>query len=310
MPDIRIMSLLLLAATLPLSAIADEGVLEINQACAEGSGCFSGDSAGFPVEINSPGSYALTGSLDVPSGVDGISVNADNVRIDLGGFVLRGPVSCTGTPPTCDDAGFDSGVDAGAQSGVVVHGGAVIGFAGNGIDVGPNGSAFDLKTTENGSNGVGMVGPGRAYNIESYRNEEDGFLVGDGTELRDVMALDNGRDGIDTGNYATVSGATVRGNADRGINALSNNRIKDVIVSDNGDEAGDFGIILFNGNGYVADSTVNGNADYGIQCSSGGESALRNLVLQNNNQATVGTTEFNGTCTQLATSLCNNSPCP
>ena len=34
-----------------LPAFADEGVLEINQVCAVNTGCFVGDSAGFPVTI-------------------------------------------------------------------------------------------------------------------------------------------------------------------------------------------------------------------------------------------------------------------
>ena len=45
--------LLLLSA---LAAHADQGSLEINQLCVA-SGCFAGDSPGFPVEITQPGSY-------------------------------------------------------------------------------------------------------------------------------------------------------------------------------------------------------------------------------------------------------------
>lgn len=42
-------------------AVAADGELEINQACAGSSvGCFPGDSAGFPVSITQPGSYRFT----------------------------------------------------------------------------------------------------------------------------------------------------------------------------------------------------------------------------------------------------------
>jgi hypothetical protein len=44
---------------------ASDGQLEINQACAVNTGCFPGDDPGFPVTITQPGSYRLTGNLDL-----------------------------------------------------------------------------------------------------------------------------------------------------------------------------------------------------------------------------------------------------
>ena len=44
-------------------ALAVDGVLEINQTCAVQTGCFAGDSPGFPVTITQPGSYRLTSNL-------------------------------------------------------------------------------------------------------------------------------------------------------------------------------------------------------------------------------------------------------
>ncbi len=62
----------LLAVGLTSPALAVDGVLEINQACAD-SGCFSGDGAGFPVIISAAGSYRLTSNLVVPNeNTDGI----------------------------------------------------------------------------------------------------------------------------------------------------------------------------------------------------------------------------------------------
>ena len=55
------MALVLLSAS---PALAVDGVLEINQVCADKTGCFSGDAAGFPVTIGTAGSYRLTGNLD------------------------------------------------------------------------------------------------------------------------------------------------------------------------------------------------------------------------------------------------------
>ena len=59
--------LVLVAATLWLIPVAnaDNGVLEINQACAVHTGCFSGDDPGLPVTIDSSAgrSYRLTSDL-------------------------------------------------------------------------------------------------------------------------------------------------------------------------------------------------------------------------------------------------------
>jgi len=78
---------------------ASDGVFEINADCAV-FGCFDGDSSGYPVTITNPGSYRLTGNLTT-SNVDTtlISVSADSVTIDLNGFALIGPVTCSPPPP-------------------------------------------------------------------------------------------------------------------------------------------------------------------------------------------------------------------
>jgi hypothetical protein len=82
-----VISLLLSADT-----IASEGVIEINQAAALAGGITPSDAPGFPVTLDQPGSYRLTGNLDFttisedPFGVTGIVITAEDVSLDLGGF--------------------------------------------------------------------------------------------------------------------------------------------------------------------------------------------------------------------------------
>ena len=88
----RLILIMLLLLTAP--ALASDGVLEINQTCAVETGCFSGDTAGFPVTISASGSYRLTGNLDLNAegvNVSGVAVSAPAVTIDLGGFQIVGP---------------------------------------------------------------------------------------------------------------------------------------------------------------------------------------------------------------------------
>jgi len=84
------------AAPLP----ASDGQLEINRACAVNTGCFTGDSAGYQVTITQPGSYRLTGDLDLSAlspDLQAVEVGAPAVTLDLGGFQIIGPTTCTGT---------------------------------------------------------------------------------------------------------------------------------------------------------------------------------------------------------------------
>lgn len=52
--------------------LAADGVLEINQTCAEATGCRPGDGSGFPVTISSPGNFIPTRDLEVPAGATGL----------------------------------------------------------------------------------------------------------------------------------------------------------------------------------------------------------------------------------------------
>lgn len=78
-------------------AVASDGVLEINQTCAI-VGCFSGDAPGFPVQIDGSAgtAYRLTSNLTVAGSAVSIP-SAQPVDLDLNGFAIRGPGSCSGT---------------------------------------------------------------------------------------------------------------------------------------------------------------------------------------------------------------------
>jgi hypothetical protein len=86
-----------------------------------------------PVVISQPGSYRLAANLIVPAGavMDAvIVVNADDVTIDLDGFTLAGPTSCSGQGATLVCAGGQ--VATGIKSdrlNTVVRNGTVKGFA-------------------------------------------------------------------------------------------------------------------------------------------------------------------------------------
>jgi hypothetical protein len=95
----RHLMLLLFLLTFATPALAVDGVLEINQTCGVQTGCFAGDTAGFPVTITAGGSYRLTSNLVISNkDIDGILVIANSVSLDLNGFEISGPRKGPGSP--------------------------------------------------------------------------------------------------------------------------------------------------------------------------------------------------------------------
>jgi hypothetical protein len=82
----------LLVAAPPVWAV--DGVTEINQTTITASG-------GFPYSISTSGSYRLTSNVTVPDvNTTAIVITAPGVTLDLNGFAILGPVTCSGDGTT------------------------------------------------------------------------------------------------------------------------------------------------------------------------------------------------------------------
>jgi len=173
--------LLLLCCFLP-AAQAVDGVFEINTACVN-FGCFPGDSGGFPVSITQSGSYRLTSNLNTTNAsVDMIDINANNVTLDLNGFEISGPVTCTGSPvSSCSGTGSGFGIDVNGDQ-VTIENGSIRGTGDACISatLGNDNSRFrDLTLTECGGAGI-VAASGRIDRIVVSRSEQAGInsLIG------------------------------------------------------------------------------------------------------------------------------------
>ncbi|MBX3724480.1 MAG: right-handed parallel beta-helix repeat-containing protein [Xanthomonadales bacterium] len=147
----------LTAGMLAVDAARADGVIEINQDCAM-AGCMTGDSPGFPVTITAAGHYRLTSdlSIDTTSPVINAFVDGD-VRLDLNGFTVRGPTTCSGTPVTSCSFSPSSScmINFSVRSGTLRNG-TVRGGAGHGV-CGGFGWGFvvqDVLITENPGEGI------------------------------------------------------------------------------------------------------------------------------------------------------------
>ena len=292
----------LLTLGLSSPALAVDGMLEINQACAVSIGCFSGDAAGLPVTITTAGSYRLTGNLTVPDvNTDGITVSADDVSIDLNGFAISGPVTCSGDPTDCSGAGGSGdGIVRTAASirGTSVKNGSISGMGNSGVVLGVQAEVTNLKTSWNHGRGI-WVGEGSVVSGSSaYQNDYIGIEAGNGSVISGNTAYQNGDWGIYSWG-SIISGNTTDGNS-IGILAAGSALVVGNTARRNENDGMAIGL-----GSVVSDNVVAQNMGHGLSFSDTG-SAYGGNVIWNNTEGTV-----EGTALQLGENACNGSTtCP
>jgi parallel beta-helix repeat protein len=277
-------------------AFATDGVIEINQARALAGGVTTGDTAGFPVLIDSAGSYRLTGNLVATASMHAISVSGSDVTLDLNGFSISGSGS-----------GLASGIHISATGNFEVRNGTIRDFPHNGITsttcIGCR--VIDMRFLDNGHAGALMAaqalisgctaaGNGNAglYGEESssfinnvvHDNDFNGlYLFGDGGGLIEGnVSYNNGNDGIAARRFTGLSSAVIRNNS-------SYANTQHGIQSDGGTVVGNTtsgndldGIHITTSAARVQGNRSTGNGDDGIQSSGvSGVSVTDNVVTGN-----------------------------
>lgn len=269
---------------LSTTAMAGDGTIEINQARALAGGVTASDAAGFPVTVDAPGSYVLTSNLNTTLEADGaIQITADDVTLDLNGFTIAGPVTCTGSGSTldCGSGIGGTGVDS-TGDGTVVMNGVVRGFASDGIDLDISCRVEDVTVTENRSAGLridddciavgviaslnaatgvmGAAATGAVLLTSSARgNKISGIRMSSISSVQGCAANGNGADGIELGSSAVAVYNASSENGSDGIYALGTTLIKGNAVY--GNAAWGLNMVTFSG--YVLNSSgSNGSGDY------------------------------------------------
>ncbi len=193
-----------LTVLVSLTAGADEGVLEINQACAVNTGCFAGDTAGFIITITSPGSYRLTSDLDAGVDKGAIKITASDVTVDLNGFRILG----SGTA-------FADGVFLSGATNVELRNGTIEGFGRHGIfavSSSPGARIIDIRA-------FGQAGTG-------IRLESEGALVRGCTASGNLI-------GIKVSDGGLVLDSVMENNSNVGLNNVSGSGYARNVLSDN-----------------------------------------------------------------------------
>ncbi len=275
-------------ATLAAPALAVDGVIEINQARALKGGITPGDTPGFPVTISVSGSYRLTSNLTVPdASTSGIVVTVNEVTIDLNGFAIVGPVTCTGGPPvvSCSPTGTGgSGISGPTSAEIRVLDGQIRGLYGFGVNVGSSALVRDVTVRWAAGGGIS---------------------VGSGSVVSRSTVLEGGFVGITSGPGSVISGNVVRSNLSTGIQANGGSTLDANTVMQNG-----YGIVVNSPGGggtTVVGNSISANSSIGLQCSGPVDGYTQNVLSLNNG----GGVQVSG-CTSLGagTNLCNSAPCP
>jgi len=233
--------------------------------------------AGFPIIICQAGSYRLSGHLSVPdAGTNGIDITADNVTLDLNGFTLSGPVTCTpfSIPLHCTATGKGIGImSSGSRKNITVRNGTVRGMGSSGIQLGATvgGLVEDMHVESSG----GSMGAGIVLDI--------------GTVTRCTVTANAGS-GIVASSDSTISFNSVTSNGANGVDGgglVSNNDI-----SENGQDG-------IHNAGLVLHNSIHANNGFGINGASG---FLGNSILSNHG----GTFTF---ATSMGQNLCDGVAC-
>ncbi len=161
------------------AARASDGVIEINHARALAGSVTPGDTPGYPVTLSASGSYLLTSNLSVPANVSGIRIGAPNVTLDLGGFTVAGPNTCTGYPVT--DCTLSNSSAAGIYASeyfTVIRNGIVAGASGYGVFVDDtSGVVEDVRVVSSGGHGIRMGSAARVTRCLSAGNDDSGIVA-------------------------------------------------------------------------------------------------------------------------------------
>ena len=281
-------------------ATAIDGAYQINAACAA-VGCFAGDSAGYPVTIAQPGTYELVGDLSVGNQVSSaIEVQASNVSIEMNGFRIIGPVTCSGTPVVCTPAtvgGGNIGINGWAYNptNLVVRNGSVTGM-GTGILASYDGRVEHVQALQNGDAGVrARTGTAVVDSTGSY----NGHLGIEGRLLVRCVASHNGQYGLAGGGLIKDSMAVF--NDSYGIYLGTGTNVVSSTITNNS-------VGLFSsGSNQILDSLVSNNTLVGLQVTQGADSVSRSTFAGNNG----GGQQWGGNVIETGINVCGTSTsCP
>jgi hypothetical protein len=202
----------LLACALAGAARGEGGVVDLDQAAAVAGGVTPSDLPGFPITLDRPGSYRLSGNLVVSQNESAISIptSGSGARVDLAGFAIRGPTTCTGAGGSlsCVNTGSGIGVSGLSASDVAIRNGRIVGMGSKPVELGARALLEDLIVASCG-NGVTCEASCGVFRLTVDAVLRNAIDVGSHSRVIDSVARNSGWDGLS----ATATGLVAEGNA-------------------------------------------------------------------------------------------------
>ena len=220
--------------------------------------------------IAQPGSYYLSANVTGSSGLDGITIDTDDVTIDLNGFAL------IGVPGSLD------GIRAnGTRKNLAIENGTVSAWGGDGVNLSTasNSIVNRVRSEGNGGTGISTDKGSLVSHCTAAENTGTGINVGPGSLVTTCTARENGGRGIAALDSSTIIGCTVHDNVSDGIAIGGACTVINSNVNGNGGDGIDGGCPGCHGN-TIRDCRVGSNTGDGI-LTNGHAYVLRNLVDSN-----------------------------
>ena len=246
-----------------------------------------------PATITVSGSYYVTTNLTAApgGGVNGITIQADDVALDLNGFVLTGAGSDTGiiVPSLQKNLSVRNGtlriwgfsaVDAHLASNSQFEQ-LRIANGGGGLRIGAGCIATHCSVTASGSWGIEAGDGSTVKDCTAFANFNDGIVGARGVSIIGCTVRGNSRYGIDVNDGSTVSGCTVTSNGLHGIQVTLACRVTENLCHKNGvGVAGAAGILVSSSFNRIEANQVSGN-NRGIDVQAGGNLIIKNHAADN-----------------------------
>lgn len=170
-PGAIVRLLAVIVASLAAASASASGRIELNQTIVDAVG-------GFPYAITEPRNFVLTGPLVVPANTDGLLLWTNEVVIDLNGFSISGPETCT--PGACS-AGIGSairGVSGIAHANrTTLRNGIVRGFGSTCVQLGAQARVEGLLVLDCGRFGVSVSNGSLVNDNRVIGTGEEGILL-------------------------------------------------------------------------------------------------------------------------------------
>jgi len=212
-----------------------------------------------PLTITEPNSYYLVEDVNFTStATHAITINCNDVTIDLMGYTLKGP-----------DSGTKSGIYISGRSNVEVRNGTVRDFGQDGIceisTAAKEYRVISVRAISNSDDGIYLAGYGHLVkDCTAAESQNTGIGCGDGCTVTGNNCYDNGLYGIDTDAGCTVTGNVVYYNQNSGIKCGAGCTVSGNTSFDND------GTGIDTGNGCtIVNNTVNDNESKGIDSGTG-----------------------------------------